>query len=74
MWPAYIRATTDGLPQGDQKIVFDRFHIMQEMTRAVDTVRKQEHRAFLKAGGTRSVLASGRAAPHGDTAIHHGPV
>ncbi len=50
MWPAYIRATTDGLPQGDQKIVFDRFHIMREMTRAVDTVRKQEHRAFLKAG------------------------
>jgi transposase len=24
MWPAYVRATTDGLPQGDQKIVFDR--------------------------------------------------
>ena len=50
MWPAYIRATVDGLPQGDQKIVFDRFHIMREMTRAVDTVRKQEHRAFLAAG------------------------
>jgi transposase len=32
MWPAYIRATTDGLPQGDQKMVFDRFHIMREMT------------------------------------------
>lgn len=50
MWPAYIRATAEGLPEGDQKIVFDRFHIMREMTRAVDTVRKQEHRAFLKAG------------------------
>ena len=32
------------------KIVFDRFHIMREMTKAVDTVRKQEHRAFLRAG------------------------
>ena len=51
MWPAYIRATREGLPDGDTKIVFDRFHIMREMTRAVDTVRKQEHRAFLRAGG-----------------------
>ena len=51
MWPAYIRATTDGLPQGDTKIVFDRFHIMREMTRAVDTVRKQEHRTLLREEG-----------------------
>ncbi len=50
MWPAYIRATAEGLPEGDQKIVFDRFHIMREMTTAVDTVRRQEHRAFLKDG------------------------
>ncbi len=48
MWPAYIRATTDGLPQGDTKIVYDRFHIMREMTRAVDTVRKHEHRTLLR--------------------------
>ena len=32
------------------KIVFDRFHIMRDMTKAVDTVRKQEHRAFLRDG------------------------
>jgi len=38
------------LPEGGEKIVFDRFHIMREMTRAVDTVRKQEHRGFLRAG------------------------
>ena len=50
MWEAYIGATRDGLPNGDEKIVFDRFHIMREMTKAVDTVRKQEHRAFLRAG------------------------
>lgn len=52
MWPAYIRATVDGLPEGDTKIVFDRFHIMREMTRAVDTVRKQEHRTLLREHGT----------------------
>ena len=50
MWEAYIGATRDGRPAGDEKIVFDRFHIMREMTKAVDTVRKQEHRAFLRAG------------------------
>ena len=50
MWEAYIGATRAGLPAGDEKIVFDRFHIMREMTKAVDTVRKQEHRAFLRAG------------------------
>lgn len=52
MWPAYIRATCDELPAGATKIVFDRFHIMREMTRAVDTVRKQEHRTLLREHGT----------------------
>jgi len=47
MWEPYITATRDGLPGGGDKIVFDRFHIMRDMTAAVDTVRKQEHRAFL---------------------------
>ena len=50
MWEPYIGATRDGLPDGERKIVFDRFHIMREMTKAVDTVRKQEHRAFLRDG------------------------
>jgi len=50
MWEPYIGATRDGLPDGERKIVFDRFHIMREMTKAVDTVRKQEHRTFLRAG------------------------
>ena len=48
MWEPYIGATRDGLPDGAEKIVFDRFHIMREMTKAVDTVRKQEHRDFLR--------------------------
>ena len=48
MWDPYIRATRDGLPGGDRKPVFDRFHIMRDMTKAVDTVRKQEHRELLR--------------------------
>jgi transposase len=50
MWDPYIRATREGLTDGHTRIVFDRFHIMREMTKAVDTVRKQEHRGFLRAG------------------------
>jgi transposase len=50
MWDPYIRATREGLPDGESKPVFDRFHIMREMTKAVDTVRKHEHRAFLRDG------------------------
>jgi transposase len=48
MWEPYIGATRAGLPEGDTKIVFDRFHIRRDMTKAVDTGRKQEHRAFLR--------------------------
>ena len=60
-WEPYIGATREGLPEGDTKIVFDRFHIMRDMTKAVDTVRKQEHRALRRDGedspltGTTSV-------------------
>lgn len=50
MWEPYIGATRAGLPNGDDKIVFDRFHIMREMTKAVDMVRKQEHREFVRVG------------------------
>ena len=47
MWPAYINATRAHVPGADQKIVFDRFHLMMHIGKAVDTVRKQEHRELL---------------------------
>lgn len=50
IWPAYIRATTEGLPGGAEKIVFDRFHIMRAVTDAVDRVRKAGHHACLRTG------------------------
>lgn len=55
MWDPYIKATREGLPDGAARIVFDRFHIMRDITEAVDLVRKQEHRALLRETGT-SVL------------------
>ena len=50
MWPPYINACLDKVEQADQKIVFDRFHIMRHVIDAVDTVRKREHKALLSAG------------------------
>jgi transposase len=50
MWEPYVQATREAVPLAHDKIVFDRFHIMQHMTEAVDDVRKQEHRALSKDG------------------------
>jgi transposase len=50
MWPAYINACRKGVPDADEKMVFDRFHIMRHVIEAVDKVRKQEHRALMKEG------------------------
>lgn len=38
------------VPDAVRKIVFDRFHVMGHMVKAVDTVRKQEHRSLRSAG------------------------
>ena len=53
MWPAYIRATREALPDADSKIAFDRFHVAQYMGKAVDQVRRQEHRQLIKQGDER---------------------
>ena len=48
MWPAFMSATRECLPQAD--IVHDRFHVAKYLGKAVDTVRKQEHTSLSKAG------------------------
>ena len=53
MWPAYIKATRDALTDADQKIAFDRFHVAQYLGKAVDQVRRQEHRQLMKQGDER---------------------
>lgn len=50
MWPAYVSACQDKVPDADSKMVFDRFHIMRHVVDAVDKVRKQEHKALMAAG------------------------
>lgn len=50
MWPAYIRATLDNIPNARNKIAFDKFHVAKYLGEAVNTVRKQEHKALMKEG------------------------
>ena len=53
MWPAYIRATREALEDADSKIAFDRFHVAQYLGKAVDQVRRQEHRQLIRQGDER---------------------
>jgi transposase len=46
MWDPYIAATRAYIPDADQKIVFDRFHVMRHILKAVDEVRKKEHKVL----------------------------
>ena len=50
MWPAYISATEDGLPNAAEKVCFDQFHVAKCLGEAVDKVRWQEHRELRKEG------------------------
>lgn len=50
MWEPYIQATLARVPDAAKKIVFDRFHVMGHVGKAVDTVRKQEHRELMESG------------------------
>jgi len=57
MWEPYINSVKAHLPDPDQKVVFDRFHIMGHMGTAVDTVRKAEHKQ-LRAAGLETLTGS----------------
>jgi transposase len=50
MWPAFINACTSQIPGAEQKMVFDRFHIMRHVIDAVDKVRKKENKALMSQG------------------------
>ncbi len=50
MWPAYINATLEHVPEAQRKVVFGKFHVVKSLGAAVDKVRRQEHRALMKEG------------------------
>jgi len=53
MWDPYILATCEAFAPEDPFIVFDRFHVVQQLNRAVDDVRRQEHRDRKSRGDSR---------------------
>ena len=50
MWPAYINATLENVPEAQFKIAFDKFHVAKYLGDAVDKVRRQEHKALMAQG------------------------
>jgi transposase len=54
MWPAYMEAAKIHAPQAD--IVHDKFHCVKELGKAVDSVRKKEHRELKAENQGESVL------------------
>jgi hypothetical protein len=53
LWEPHLNSIRAHVPEAAHKVVFDRFHIMQHMTKAVDTVRKREHRNLRAEGDER---------------------
>lgn len=53
MWEPYIAATKNCVPEAEKKIVFDRYHATTQVTKAVDKVRRQEHKALSADGDSR---------------------
>lgn len=47
MSSAYVKAAKQTIPLAELKIVHDRFHVMQLVTKAVDSVRRGEHRRLM---------------------------
>ncbi len=48
MSAAFVKAAKQCIPLAEEKIVHDRFHVMQHATKAVDKVRRGEHRRLKK--------------------------
>jgi len=53
MWAPYVRSTMDHVPGAAQKICYDRFHVAQHLSRAVDDVRRMESRLLREEGDPR---------------------
>jgi transposase len=50
MWPGYIASVGTKIPGAQDKIAYDKFHVAQHLSQAVDQVRRQENRTLLAAG------------------------
>ena len=53
LWEPYVLSTRAHLPAAEDKIVFDKFHVVKHLHDAVDHVRRGEHRALKGVGDDR---------------------
>jgi len=53
MWDAYLNSLRAHLPEADKKIVFDKFHIAQHLSDALDQVRRKENKELYRNGDKR---------------------
>jgi Transposase and inactivated derivatives len=53
IWDPYIAATRAYIPNAEEKIVFDRYHMTRLVSEAVDKVRRQEHKMLAMKGDDR---------------------
>jgi len=51
MWDPYIKAAKDAIPEAEEKIAFDRFHVSKQFNQALDKVRRREHKDFIDQAG-----------------------
>jgi transposase len=50
IWDPYLASMREHVPGAEDKLVFDRYHLMKHLVQAGDKVRKQEHRELKKEG------------------------
>jgi len=53
MWDPYLNSVREHVPEADQKIVFDKFHVAQHLSQGVDQVRRQENKTLKASGDDR---------------------
>ena len=51
MWDPYVASVREHLPEADDKIVFDKFHVAKHLGDAVDQVRRKENKPLKAALG-----------------------
>jgi transposase len=55
MWDPYRKTVRDYVPDGERKIVFDKFHVIRHVIEAMDPVRRREQRVLRQHGDRRFI-------------------
>jgi transposase len=50
IWDPYLASIQEHVSQSEEKVVFDPYHLMKQMVKAVDSVRKEEHQELREEG------------------------